>query len=156
MTLAATPIAGAGPGGTPAESGSILPGPFVWATAVFPSGQEFRLEIARTPVERARGYMFREQVADEEGMLFLFPEDGLHEFWMKNCRVALDLIWLDADLQVVQIAAEQLPCPEEGPCPDIFPMRPARYVLEVAAGVAARHGLQVGDRVAVLSEPPLR
>ena len=66
---------------------------------------------------------------------------------MKNCRVSLDLIWLDADFRVVEIAAEQPPCPEEGPCPSIVPMKPGRYVLEIAGGTAAREGLRPGDRV---------
>ncbi len=84
-------------------------------------------------------------------MLFVFEEPGLHGFWMKNCRVALDIIWLDQQLRVVDIAHERPPCPAEGACPQIAPMRVASYVLEVAAGTCRREGLRPGDSVVLLA-----
>ena len=127
-----------------------------WAVAVVPSGREFSLEVAADPESRARGYMFREKVAPNEGMLFLFEESDRHGFWMKNCLASLDIVWLDAAMRVVHVARSQKPCPIGGPCPLIEPDRPARYVIEFAAGTAASEGLEVGDPVAILSEPPLR
>ncbi len=126
-----------------------------WAVAVFPSGAEFDLEIAADDSSRALGYMYREHVGPRDGMLFLFPDTGRHTMWMKNCKVALDLIWLDASGRVVEIAHDQPPCPAEGPCRGVWPSRPARYVLEVAGGRSGAEGLKTGDRVAILSEPPL-
>jgi len=126
-----------------------------WATAVLPTGAEIKLEIAADAVSRARGYMFRERVGPDEGMLFLFPSTSRHSIWMKNCKVALDIVWLDRELNVVEIAADQPPCPEDGPCPSIVPLRVARYVLELAAGGAKRGGLEVGKPVLILSEPAL-
>jgi hypothetical protein len=125
------------------------------AVAVLPSGAEFMLEIAADPVARARGYMGREKVGPREGMLFLFEQADRHGFWMKDCRVRLDIIWLDAAFRVVDIAASQRPCPEEGDCPDVVPVEAAAYVLEVAGGTARREGLKRGDRIVVLSEPQL-
>lgn len=118
--------------------------------AVFPSGAGFTLEIADNSESRARGYMFRERIGVHEGMLFVFEEDDLHGFWMKNCKVALDIIWLDAGLRVVDIAHEREPCPDDGECWQILPMRAARYVLEVAAGTARREGLRRGDQLVLL------
>jgi len=126
-----------------------------WATAIFPSGAQFSLELADTPQKRARGYMFRERVAPDEDMLFLFDEDDHHSFWMKNCVVSLDLIWLDAGFRVVEVQADVPPCPAEGDCPSRVPLRAARYVLEVAAGRAAEESLRPGDIVVVDAEPPL-
>ena len=126
-----------------------------WAVAVFPSGAEFSLEIAATDRERRLGYMFRERVAANEGMLFLFGETERHGIWMKNCRVSLDIIWLDEDFRVVEIAAGAQPCPVDGPCPSMQPMHASRFVLEVAGGRAADEKLAHGDLVVIHSEPPL-
>ena len=115
--------------------------------AQFPSGATFRLEIADDPESRRRGYMFREQVGPDEGMLFVFDGPDRHPIWMKNCKVSLDLIWLDEAGQVVEIARERQPCSAVGPCPSAFPMRLAHYVLEVAGGTAMREGLRRGDVV---------
>jgi uncharacterized membrane protein (UPF0127 family) len=126
-----------------------------WAVAVFPSGAQFSLEIANDESSRGRGYMYREQISENEGMLFVFEKTGTHPFWMKNCKVALDIIWLDEDFRVVEIAHDSPPCPPDSDCPSIRPMGVARYVLEVAAGVARREGLSRGDRLSVLAEPAI-
>jgi hypothetical protein len=126
-----------------------------WAVAILPSGEEFTLELATDDASRARGYMFRDSVGSGEGMLFVFDESGSHGFWMKNCKIALDIIWLDPDFRVVDIAHERQPCPARGDCPTVFPMRAARYVLELAGGTARRAGLERGHRISVLAEPPL-
>lgn len=125
-----------------------------WAVAVLPSGAEFSLELAVKPETRARGYMYREEVGPEEGMLFIFEAAGRHGIWMRNCEVALDIIWLDAELRVLEIAAEQQPCPPEARCQTIWPLRAASYVLELSAGNAARNGLVPGARVELLTEIP--
>lgn len=127
-----------------------------WAVAIFPSGTEFNLEIAAEPEKRVLGYMFRERVGPNEGMLFIFDAADRHGIWMKNCKVALDIIWLDEQLRVVEIARNRQPCPESGECLSVVPFRPARYVLEVAAGVTAKEGLEPGDTLVILSEPALR
>ena len=124
-----------------------------WKVAVFPSGAEFSLEVAADDAARARGYMFRERIGPHEGMLLLFDEPGHHSIWMKNCKVSLDIVWLDAAFRVVEIAHESQPCPERGPCPSSIPMRSASYVLEVAGGTARREGLEAGDVIVFLEEP---
>jgi len=121
-----------------------------WAVAVLPGGAEFMLEVARDDASRARGYMFREQVGPREGMLFVFDEAGRHPFWMKNCKVSLDILWLDASSRIVWIAEGLPPCPAEGDCPSAVPAAPARYVLEFAAGTVPSQHLKVGDEVVVV------
>ena len=127
-----------------------------WAVAVLPSGHEFALEVAADDVSRARGYMGRDVVGSREGMLFVFEMDDRHSFWMKDCKVALDMVWLDANERVVWIEADRKPCPATGDCPSILPPSPARYVVEFAAGTAKAERLKPGDAVVVLSSPPLR
>lgn len=117
--------------------------------AIAPNGHEFRLELARTPQQRALGYMFRSRVGPDEGMLFLFEESGFHSIWMKNCLVGLDVVWLSDDLHVVHLERSIPPCKAD-PCPGYPPMSKARYVLEIAAGMAKKSRLNVGDEVKVL------
>jgi len=126
-----------------------------WAVAVMPKGEEFSLEVAADDAARARGYMFREEVGGREGMIFVFDTMERHPFWMKNCRVRLDIIWLDALFRVVEIAHDLVPCPEQGDCPSVIPKEPARYVLEVAGGTARKLGLKRNDPIVVLAEPKL-
>jgi len=127
-----------------------------WAVAVTPSGHSFSLEVAADDLSRQKGYMERESVGPREGMIFVFDEDAIHSFWMKDCKVALDMVWLDAEGHVVWIAANRKPCPAVGDCPSIVPPRPARYVIEFAAGTSAKESLKPGDAIVVLSDPPLR
>lgn len=141
-------LAAAALDGSPAVAGDG------WAVAVLPSGAEFSLELAVELQTRALGYMFREEIGPAEGMLFIFEDVDRHGIWMRNCEVALDIIWLDEELRVLEVAAEQQPCPPESRCPTVTPLRAARYVLEVAAGNAARHGLVPGARIELLTEIP--
>jgi uncharacterized membrane protein (UPF0127 family) len=125
-----------------------------WVVAVLPSGEELGLELAVDPASRARGYMYREEVGSNEGMLFVFERSERHGMWMKNCNVALDILWLDENLRVLEVAANRQPCTPGEFCPTASPLRPARYVLELAAGSAERQGLRPGSRVILLSELP--
>ena len=127
-----------------------------WAVAVLPSGHEFSLEVAADDVARQRGYMGREKVGSREGMIFVFDADDMHSFWMKDCKVALDIVWMDVHGRVVWVAPNRAPCPPTGDCPSIVPLAPARYVVEFAAGTVAAESLKPGDEVVVLSDPPLR
>ncbi len=126
-----------------------------WVTAVLPSGASFGLEVAADDETRARGYMFRESVGPREGMLFWYPASGRYGFWMKNCLVSLDIVWLDGSWRVVHVLENAQPCPARGPCPPLEPPVEARYVIEFAAGTAASHGLRPGSTVVVLSETPV-
>jgi uncharacterized membrane protein (UPF0127 family) len=127
-----------------------------WAVAVLPSGHEFALEVAADDATRGRGYMGREKVGAREGMIFVFDDDGRHSFWMKDCKVALDMVWLDTNFRVVWVALDRTPCPAKGECPSIAPPVSARYVVEFAAGTVTAESLRAGDAVVVLSDPPLR
>ena len=116
---------------------------------ILPSGHVLDVEIADTPEKRALGYMFREHIPETEGMVFFMEEPGFHSFWMRNCKVALDIVWLDEAWGVTHIEHEVPPCtsPPTGPCPGYEPLRESLYVLEMQAGMAAREGLRVGDAV---------
>jgi uncharacterized membrane protein (UPF0127 family) len=112
----------------------------------FPNGKSVMAELAVTDEERSRGLMFRERILPDQGMLFVFEEEDVHGFWMKNTLIPLDMLWLDSEKRVIHIEADVPPCREE-PCPTYGPDRPARYVLELKAGQAAANGIQLADRL---------
>ncbi len=126
-----------------------------WAVAVLPSGHEFALEVAADNLARQRGYMGREKIGPREGMIFVFDDDERHSFWMKDCKVALDIVWLDRNLRVVWVAVDRQPCPASGDCPSIVPPLSARYVVEFAAGTVTTESLHPGEAIVVLADPPL-
>lgn len=122
---------------------------------LLPSGRVLQAEVADTPAKRARGYMHRGKIGDDEGMVFLMESVGFHSFWMKNCKVPLDIAWLDESWKIVHLEQEVPPCPpgDEDPCPSVSPMQAALYVLEVRGGLAAKEGLKIGSRI-VFTPPP--
>ena len=77
-------------------------------------------------------------------MLFIFPENGVYGFWMKNMRFPLDILWL-SDTGAVVYMVESV-SPETYP-ENFTPDKPARYVLELPSGWAKVHGVQLGDIV---------
>ncbi len=110
---------------------------------IFPDGLAVHVEIASDDPTREQGLMYRDQLAPERGMIFIFPSSGVYPFWMKNTLIPLDMIWIDESKRVVHVAADVPPCRAD-PCPSYPPGASARYVLEVAGGVAAQHHLTTG------------
>lgn len=104
----------------------------------------FLAEIAKTKAQRAKGLMFRENLAQDRAMLFVFEKPGFYNFWMKNCKIPLDIIWLDENYKVKAIKANNQPC-TKGDCPSIQPGISAKYVLEISAGLASQIGLTEGS-----------
>jgi uncharacterized membrane protein (UPF0127 family) len=114
-----------------------------------PNGKEITAELAVTPRERERGLMFREKLEPDQGMLFVFEEEDLYSFWMKNTLIPLDIIWLNSHQQIVHIEKNVPPCPQE-PCPGYLPRYPALYVLELKAGQAEENNLKPFDRISFI------
>lgn len=113
---------------------------------ILPDGAAIRVEVASDDPTRAQGLMFRDQLAADRGMIFLFPQTGNYPFWMKNTLIPLDMIWIDEQKRIVAVKQNVPPCKAD-PCPSYDPQAFARYVLELAAGVAGRHGLVNGQTV---------
>ena len=103
----------------------------------------FTVEIARTPAQMERGLMFRDRLAPDRGMLFLYEEERPVSFWMKNTLIPLDLIFADSSGRILQIAERAVPLSTAL----ISSEQPVRAVLEVNGGTAARLGIAVGDRL---------
>jgi uncharacterized membrane protein (UPF0127 family) len=107
--------------------------------------QRFTAEVVDTPDAREHGLMYRTTLPERHGMLFLFPETAMQAFWMKNTLIPLDMIFIDDQGVVTNIAENAVP-----ETLDVHrSTRPVRTVLELAGGSAARYHLRAGDRVAV-------
>lgn len=111
--------------------------------ALLPGGVAITLELALTPEEIETGLMFRPALPGDRGMLFIFAQERVPSFWMKNTLIPLDLVFIDSSGIVVDVIAEAQPCSAE-PCPQYVPDHPARAVLELAAGQAAALGITEG------------
>ncbi len=105
--------------------------------------RKFKVEIARSLDEQARGLMFRESLAADAGMIF--PMVPLREasFWMKNTLIPLDMIFIRSDGSIARIEPETTPQSLE-PVPS---GEPVAAVLEIAGGQAAKQGISEGDTV---------
>jgi uncharacterized membrane protein (UPF0127 family) len=101
------------------------------------------VEIAATDSERQKGLMFRKQLADDEGMIFLFATERYNSFWMHNTLIPLDMFFIDSEWNVVGVVENAAPLTDDPRRVD----KMSRYVLEVKAGFAARHGLGAGAQV---------
>src|SRR3989344_2375755 len=115
-------------------------------------------EIADTPEKRARGLSGREALGKDEGMLFVFTDSAIRQFWMKDMNFSLDIIWIDENKKIIDITKNATPesylsravYPKQGRGesggPEKFsPSAPAKYVLEVSAGFADAHNIKIGD-----------
>ena len=109
----------------------------------------FLSEVAATDPEKAKGLMYRQSLPKDRCMFFVYSADGDHAIWMKNCLIALDVAWVDAEGRVVEIAERVPPCsPMRGDdCPSYGGSVPSRHFIEFAAGTFKRLGQKKGDRL---------
>ena len=106
------------------------------------------VELALTGAEQAQGLSGRAELAAGSGMLFVWNQESRRSFWMPDMNFPLDLVWLNGDCAVVQITADappQAPGQSRADLPR-YTVDGVQYVLEINAGEAARHGINVGDR----------
>jgi len=148
LACGAAPGPAAVPAATPTAAASAASGP----RAAMPSGAVYRLELALTPEDQAQGLMFRESLPPNTGMLFVFPTSEPHHFWMKNTMIPLDMIWMDEAGKVLFVSANTPPCKAD-PCPTFGPDGPARQVLEIAGGMAAKEKITAGSTLKLSDLP---
>ncbi|MDH5822924.1 DUF192 domain-containing protein [Luteimonas sp. RD2P54] len=108
-------------------------------------GRRYGVEIAADDHSRARGLMFRDALAEDRGMLFIHEREERQAYWMKNTRIPLDILYFDDGLRLVSQQRDVPPCTSGVGCPAYPSAGPARYVLELNAGEAARLGLSDGE-----------
>jgi len=119
---------------------------------VIAKGQQFLAEVAVTPQEQMRGLMYRQALARDRCMIFLYDEDDHHAIWMKNCLISLDVVWVKEDGTLVEIVEKAPPLSPlfKGPdseAPTYGGKLLSRHFVEFPVGTVRRLGLKLGDRI---------
>ncbi len=114
---------------------------------VLVAGKPVRAEVADTPALRSKGLMFRESLAPDEGMLFVYDAPQIMAFYMKNTSIPLSIAFIDSDLKIVRIA--HMKPFDEAPHSSVMPVQ---YALEVNQNWFARNGVKTGARVEIPAE----
>lgn len=101
------------------------------------------IEIADDEYQTQTGMMYRKSMANNQGMLFIFPDSQYRYFYMKNTEIPLDIIYVDQNKSIINIQKNAKPfdetsLPSEGP---------AKYVLEINGGLSTQWNLQKGDKI---------
>ena len=107
-------------------------------------GNVLEVEVMKTQEEQIRGLSGRELLAENTGMLFVYDKPVIPGFWMKDMNFSIDIIWIGEDRSIVDIT-ENL-APETYPI-TFSPASPVQYVLEVNAGWAQEHSIEIGDSI---------
>ena len=103
----------------------------------------FQVEVADTPGKRELGLQYRRDLAVDRGMIFLFPAESVHSFWMKNTPIPLDMIFISKDRKIVGIVEQAVPFSTESrSVPGA-----SQFVLEINGGLSERYGIKAGDTV---------
>ncbi len=110
-------------------------------------GHRFVVEVADEEAERQRGLMFRDEMADDHGMVFVHDYEAPQAYWMKNTHIPLDIFYFDHSRKLVSVSQNVPPCSLGDRCPPFASEGPALYVLELNAGAAERLGVKPGDEI---------
>lgn len=129
------------------------PAPASSKPAVVLNSHLVSVEIAADDASRAHGLMDRTSMPEDHGMLFVFPNSAVQTFWMKDTLIPLDMLFLDTHRRIVTVLQNVSPCKAD-PCPIYPSTQPARYVLELNGGVAAKLGVREGDVAKFINVPP--
>ncbi|MFO7447691.1 MAG: DUF192 domain-containing protein [Ignavibacteriaceae bacterium] len=101
------------------------------------------IEIADDDYDRQLGLMFRRNMEDHQGMLFIFPFEERQSFWMRNTYIPLDIIFINSGKKIVTIHKNTIPLSDNS-----YPSsEPAKYVLEVNAGFTNKYNITTGDKI---------
>lgn len=107
----------------------------------------YKLEVAVSEAAQEKGLMQRDALAADRGMIFVFPGDAIREFWMKNTRIPLDIIFLNSGGKVVWV--ESMKPYDLHTTSSIYP---AQYAIELNAGQAKACGIKPGDQITLPPE----
>lgn len=102
-----------------------------------------QVEVADTPAKRSLGLQYRNELGEDQGMLFLFPSEGAQSFWMKNTPLPLDMIFIGSNLKIVGIIHQAVPFSTTL----LTVPAPSRFVLEIKGGLSRRKGIEVENPV---------
>lgn len=115
------------------------------------SSVELSIAVADNHDERVNGLQGVSGLGSHEGMWFVFSDEVVREFWMKDMQIPLDIIFVDADFRIVTFVENAPVCfivdPEQADCLHYSSVELAQYVLELKAGSVKDYGIQAGDTI---------
>jgi hypothetical protein len=114
---------------------------------MFPNGSKMLADTMLQQLDLTRGMMFRDSLAQDRGMLFVYGKEQKTPFWMYQVKIPLDIIWMDKGRHIVEIVPKAAPCTtkKSSECPLYGGGADALYILELNAGSAAKLNLRIGD-----------
>jgi uncharacterized membrane protein (UPF0127 family) len=104
-------------------------------------------DISVTNEQRTKGLSVKDDLAENEAMLFVFDNEAKHTFWMKDMKFPIDIIWIDSDKTITHIENNLQPCSSGVLCPTYKPTDDSMYVLETVGGFAEKYDIVKGTRV---------
>jgi uncharacterized membrane protein (UPF0127 family) len=113
------------------------------------NGKVINVEIARTPSQHSLGLGNRDFLASDIGMLFVFPDQRIRNFWMKGMQFPLDIIWIKDDTIIGIEANVPISAEKKELLPTYSSLVDVNYVLEVNAGYCEQKKIMVGDKVII-------
>ena len=115
-----------------------------------PDGTVISCETMTRQAEMMRGMMFRDHLPANQGMLFIHAKAAQVPYYTYQVKIPLDIIWLDGAHTIVEISPDTPPCADgtqASKCPQYVGNKMSQYVLEIGAGLAAKHGARIGERL---------
>jgi uncharacterized membrane protein (UPF0127 family) len=115
---------------------------------MLPDGSTVHVELAKTEAERQFGLMERTSLPHGRGMLFIHDQPGQYPYWMYDCKIGLDIIWMDQSHRIAEMSPNTPPCKGKSTtCPNFGGRETSVYVLELPVGSIKGHQLAVGQVV---------
>lgn len=114
------------------------------STTVLVNNQTFKVVVAKTDKEKQDGLSNRNEIAQDQGMLFVFDNPGLYSFWMKDMRFSIDIIYIKGDKVTTVIENAKAPSSSNTNLTVYQPSDKSDKVLEVNAGTANKYGIKKG------------
>jgi uncharacterized protein len=115
---------------------------------MLPDGSTVHVELATTEAQKEYGLMERTRLPQGRGMLFVHQHVAQHGYWMYHCKIGLDIVWMDANHDIVEMSPNTPPCRGAyTTCPTYGGHEASKYVLELPVGSIALHHLKVGQRI---------
>jgi uncharacterized membrane protein (UPF0127 family) len=119
--------------------GVTIPSDKYLKAKIFANKFELTADLALTPDQQTKGLAVKDNLKENEGMLFVFASEGINSFWMKDMKFPIDIIWMNSNRTVIHIEHSLKPCPSILDCPTYSPSTNSNYVLEAVSGFAAKH-----------------
>ncbi len=113
------------------------------------NGETFKVEVADNDTEKQIGLSEKEDLKENEGMIFVFENPGMYSFWMKEMNFPIDIVYINGDKVTTVIPNAQPPVSENDELPIYQPESVSDRILEIKAGLASKHNIQKGSTVKI-------